>query len=95
MGPLRGFLPRGLFDACSQAPQHAHTSFNEGRHRIAFNVAGRSLDMMHAEWESPSDIPVVRRNAEKRGRAPKHDLLLETFQFHSNCVRERAHLHAT
>lgn len=39
-GPLRGFLPRGLSDACPQAPRHAHSHVNKGRHRITLNELG-------------------------------------------------------
>lgn len=38
-GLLRGFLSRGLFDACPQAP---HGPVREGRHRITLNVSARS-----------------------------------------------------
>jgi hypothetical protein len=41
IGPLRGFLPRGLFDACPQESLHAHSHVNEGRHPITLNGIGR------------------------------------------------------
>lgn len=36
-GPLRGFLPRGLFAACPHASSRAHSNDSEGRHRITLN----------------------------------------------------------
>ena len=42
IGPLRGFLPRGLFGACPQASLHTHRHVNEGRHRATLNVCGSS-----------------------------------------------------
>ncbi|MBB5445144.1 hypothetical protein HDG38_003773 [Paraburkholderia sp. WSM4177] len=42
LGPLRGFLPRGLFNACPHALSFAHEPVLEGRHRINLNDKRRS-----------------------------------------------------
>ena len=36
-GALRGFLHRGLFDACRHARRHRHIPVADGRHRITLN----------------------------------------------------------
>ncbi|MGF7001298.1 hypothetical protein P3T25_009691 [Paraburkholderia sp. GAS32] len=40
IGALRGFLHRGLFDACQHAQRHRHIPVVDGRHRITLNGSG-------------------------------------------------------
>jgi hypothetical protein len=42
VGPLRGFLPRGLSNACPHAPSRIHAAADKGRRRTTLNKHGRS-----------------------------------------------------
>jgi hypothetical protein len=42
VGPLRGFLPRGLSNACPHASSCAHAAADKGRRRTTLNELGQS-----------------------------------------------------
>src|ERR1700733_545535 len=60
IGPLRGFLPRGLLDACPHAPRHTRSHVIEGRRPITLNDSTRSHRPPEAAPENSNVLTVAR-----------------------------------
>jgi hypothetical protein len=58
IGPLRGFLPRGLFNACPHALSLTHELLVKGRRRTNLNDGAQSPTAVH--WPSSSQDRILR-----------------------------------
>jgi hypothetical protein len=104
VGPLRGFLPRGLSNACPHAPSRTHAAADKGRRRTTLNKHGRSclkrsgpVQPRDAHYKTICAVPddTTRRQIPTCGEGSLSGLVRRLLDVHRAPVDWSAHFAST